>query len=152
MEAANSGARAGREEKKSKSRSIGLSIELPWEPDANNHLDVKRHHQRFSSRLDDFMRLSHAVVCTPGGIGTLLELFFVWQLVQVQHLTMRPVILLDKEFWSGIVAWMKEFPLARGLISEKDFNCLVIVDTPEEALNILRVDITKFRNMIKVNS
>jgi uncharacterized protein (TIGR00730 family) len=145
MEAANRGALLGREEKKSKSRSIGLSIELPWEPDANNHLDVKRHHHRFSSRLDDFMRLSHAVVCTPGGIGTLLELFFVWQLVQVQHVTMRPIILMDKEFWSGMMEWAKEFPLTRGLISEKDFKCIEIVDTPEEAIEIIREDVKKFR-------
>ena len=69
MDAANKGAKDGGK----KSRSIGLSIELPYETDANSHLDVKRNHKRFSSRLDEFMRISHAVVVTPGGIGTLLE-------------------------------------------------------------------------------
>ena len=145
MEAANSGAVQGRSESKNKSKSFGLSIELPWEPDANHHLDVKRHHHRFSSRLDDFMRLSQAIVCTQGGIGTLLELFFAWQLVQVQHISMRPIILLDREFWSGIVDWMKQQPMSRGLISEKDFNCLSIVDTEQEVVEILEKDFLRFK-------
>ena len=90
MEAANRGAREG----SSESRSFGLSIQLPFEADANSHLDVKYQHQRFSSRLDEFMRISHAVVITPGGIGTLLELFYTWQLLQVDHIAPRPVILI----------------------------------------------------------
>ena len=54
MEAANKAAQdAGAE-----GRSIGLPIELPFESDANSHLDVKFHHKRFSSRLEEFMRLS----------------------------------------------------------------------------------------------
>ena len=36
------------------------------------------------------MRISHAVVVTPGGIGTLLELFYTWQLMQVGHIEVRP--------------------------------------------------------------
>ena len=74
MEAANKGAKAGASAT-GLARSFGLPIDLPFETDANSHLDVKSQHRRFSSRLDEFMRLSHAVVVVPGGIGTLLELF-----------------------------------------------------------------------------
>ena len=137
MEAANKGAKLGQQEKQSKTLSFGISIQLEFEPVPNSHLDVKRHHQRFSSRLDDFMRLSNCIVCTPGGIGTLLELFFAWQLIQVKHMEPRPIILLDKEFWSGIVEWLKSMPSQRGLISPRDFDCLRIVDTPEEAFEIV---------------
>jgi uncharacterized protein (TIGR00730 family) len=137
MEAANKGALLGRKEKKSKSLSFGLSIELEWEPAPNHHLDVKRHHHRFSSRLDDFMRLSHSLVVTPGGIGTLLELFFSWQLIQVKHMAWRPIVLLDRSFWEGIVEWLREIPTTRGLISEKDFDCITIADSPEEAAEII---------------
>ncbi len=146
MEAANKGAMLGREEKRTKSLSFGLSIQLEWEPEPNLHLDVKRHHQRFSSRLDDFMRLSHAVVVTPGGIGTVLELFFAWQLIQVKHILPRPIILMDTEFWSGIIEWMKEFPLTRGLVSTSDFSNLVIVDTPEDVMKIISKDHLEFRD------
>ena len=83
MEAANKGAKLGQQEKNSRSMSFGISIELDFEPVPNSHLDVKRHHHKFSSRLDDFMRLSHSIIVTPGGIGTLLELYFSWQLIQV---------------------------------------------------------------------
>lgn len=137
MEAANKGAKLGQQEKQSKTLSFGISIQLDFEPVPNSHLDVKRHHQRFSSRLDDFMRLSNCIVCTPGGIGTLLELFFAWQLIQVKHMEPRPIILLDKEFWSGIIDWMKSMPNNRGLMSLKDFDCLRIVDSPEEAFEVV---------------
>ncbi len=137
MEAANKGAKLGQEEKNTKSMSVGLTIELEWEPEANNHLDIKRHHQRFSSRLDDFMRLSHSVICTPGGIGTVLELFFTWQLIQVKHLQKCPIVLLDESFWSGLLDWFKNTSLKRGLVSAKDFDFIHIVDTPDEAFEII---------------
>lgn len=145
MEAANKGARLGREEKKTQSLSYGLSIQLEFEPEPNRHLDIKRHHHKFSSRLDDFMRLSHSVVCTPGGIGTLLEFFFVWQLIQVKHATPRPIVLLEKEFWQGAIEWLKQQPLARGLMGEKDFGCIHVVDTPEEVFEIISAHHGEFR-------
>jgi uncharacterized protein (TIGR00730 family) len=137
MEAANKGAMLGKDEKKSKSLSLGLTIQLDFEPLPNNHLDVKRHHMKFSSRLDDFMRLSQSIIVTPGGIGTLLELYFSWQLIQVKHIPMRPIVLLDKAFWTGIITWMREVTLARGLVNATDFDCITIVDTPEEAAEII---------------
>lgn len=140
MEAANKGAKLGKEEKNTKSLSYGISIELDFEPHPNMHLDVKRHHHKFSSRLDDFMRLSHAVVVTPGGIGTLLELYFSWQLIQVKHLSPRPIVLLDVEYWTGLLDWMKNHPLGRNLVSAKDFDYIQVVDTPEEACEIVTKD------------
>ncbi len=145
MEAANKGAKLGKAEKNSKSLSFGLSIQLDFEPEPNSHLDIKRHHYRFSSRLDDFMRLSHSVVVTPGGIGTLLEIFFAWQLIQVKHMSVRPIVCLDRSFWTGLLEWMKEVPLQRGLVSAKDFDCISVVDTPEEAFDIISDHHKKFR-------
>lgn len=145
MEAANKGARLGREEKQTKNLSYGLTIQLEFEPEPNKHLDIKRHHHKFSSRLDDFIRLSNSVVCTPGGIGTLLEFFFVWQLIQVKHATPRPIVLLEKKFWEGILEWMKEEPLTRGLLGEKDFSVIHVVDTPEEAFDIISAHHKEFR-------
>jgi uncharacterized protein (TIGR00730 family) len=145
MEAGNKGAKLGQQEKDTKSLSFGLSIELDFEPEPNNHLDVKRHHHRFSSRLDDFMRLSNSIVVTPGGIGTLLELYFSWQLIQVRHIESRPIVLLDRAYWQGIIDWMKSQPLDRGLVSAKDFDCISIVDTPEEAFEIISAHFKQFK-------
>jgi len=138
MEAANLGAQQGKRESQSKSRSFGISIHLDFEPIPNPHLDIKRHHHKFSSRLDDFMRLSHSIVVTPGGIGTVLELFFAWQLIQVKHITMRPIVLLDRAYWTGLIDWVQEYTLGRGLISPEDMDQISIVDTPEEAAELIR--------------
>lgn len=148
MEAANKGAKLGQEQKRNKSLSFGLSIQLDFEPEPNKHLDVKRHHQRFSSRLDDFMRLSKSVVMTPGGIGTLLELYFTWQLVQVKHIAMRPLVLMGADFWTDLIDWMKKKPLERGLVSAPDFNCISIVDSPQEAYEIISKHHAEFRKNV----
>lgn len=137
MEAANHGAKLGQEEKQSKSISIGLSIQLDTEARANSHLDVNHHHFRFSSRLDEFMRLSHAIVATPGGVGTLLELVFSWQLVQRHHLSPRPIILLGREFWTGFIDWMKAMPTKLDYMEVEDFDFIHIVDSPEDAFEII---------------
>jgi uncharacterized protein (TIGR00730 family) len=150
MEAANKGALEGKIKKRSKSRSYGISIELDFEPVPNLHLDVKRHHHKFSSRLDDFMRLSHSVIVTPGGIGTLLELFFSWQLIQVKHLSPRPIVLLGGEFWTGLLDWMKASPLGKGLVSGGDFDYLKVVTTPEEASRIILDHFEEIRATSKV--
>jgi uncharacterized protein (TIGR00730 family) len=137
MEAANRGVLAGKEKSGSKSKSFGITIELNRFEEPSEHLNIKHHHRRFSSRLDDFMRLSHAVVVVQGGIGTLLELFFSWQLLQVGHLPPRPVILMDSEFWAGLIDWMKDKQLSRGLVSPHDFDWVTLVDEPSEAIEIL---------------
>ena len=137
MEAANKGLLDGREASGSKSKSFGISIELNQFEPANDHIDIKHHHKRFSSRLDDFMRLSNAVIVMPGGIGTALELFFSWQLLQVAHLRERPIILVGEKFWQGLIDWVKEVQIAQGLVSEKDLRFIQIVDTPEQALDLV---------------
>lgn len=64
-------------------QSIGINIELPFEQQPNKYLDFTETKSTFSARLDTFMLLSHVFIITPGGIGTLLELFYTWQLMQV---------------------------------------------------------------------
>ena len=139
MEAANSGAKKG----STQSRSFGLPIELPFEADANSHLDVKYQHRRFSSRLDEFMRISHAVVITPGGIGTLLELFYTWQLIQVKHISERPIILLG-DMWEGLLQWLTEQPLKSELLDPTDMNQLILAHSVEEVMNHLAPAIDDF--------
>ena len=117
MEAANAGAKDGG----SKTKSFGLHIDLPFETSPNKHLDVTYHHKRFSSRLDEFMRISHAVIVTPGGIGTVLELLYTWQLIQVRHISERPIILLG-EMWNGLLDWMESEPLNKKLMDKSDFK------------------------------
>lgn len=142
MEAAN---RAVRDARSEGSQSIGLPIGLPMAPElANRHLDIKSEHIRFSSRLDEFMRLSQAVIVAPGGIGTLLELMYAWQLVQVHMLPPRPLVLMGREMWGGLLEWMKAEMLERGLVSPGDFDTVHLVDAPEEAVRVIRPELEKF--------
>ena len=138
MEAANLGAKEGGTD----TRSFGLAIELPFETDANSHLDVKYHHRRFSSRLDEFMRISHAIVVTPGGIGTLLELFYAWQLIQVGHISERPILLLGE--WDGLLKWIEDGPLKDKLLDAKDLNQLVTVKSVADVITHLQPHIDEF--------
>ena len=139
MEAANRGAKDGSNE----SRSYGLSIHLPFEADANSHLDVKYEHQRFSSRLEEFMRMSHAVVITPGGIGTILELFYTWQLLQVEHISERPVILVG-DMWNGLLDWIGKGPLSAKLLDKSDLDRLKFVSSIDEVIKELEPSIANF--------
>jgi len=139
MEAANAGAKDG----SSKSKSFGLHVDLPFETSPNEHLDITYHHKRFSSRLDEFMRISHAVIVTPGGIGTILELLYTWQLIQVSHISERPIILVGK-MWTGLLEWMKLEPLNKQLIDKSDFNNIKIVQNVDEVIVLLKPLINKF--------
>ena len=139
MEAANAGAKDG----SSKSKSFGLHVDLPFETTPNEHLDITYHHKRFSSRLDEFMRISHAVIVTPGGIGTILELLYTWQLIQVSHISERPIILVGK-MWTGLLEWMKSEPFNKQLIDKSDFNNIKIVQNVDEVIVLLKPLINKF--------
>jgi predicted Rossmann-fold nucleotide-binding protein len=131
MEAANKGAKKANQG----GRSLGLTIELPFESDANSHLDVKSQHRRFSSRLDEFMRLSHAV-----------ELFYTWQLMQVNHIKPRPFLLLAvDDTWTTFMEWLREHPLKQNLMSQSDMDAVKVVSSVEEVLAALEPDIARFR-------
>ena len=122
------------------SRSYGLPIDLPsiQEP-ANKHLDIKSSHRRFSSRLDEFMRLSNAVIVAPGGIGTMLELMYVWQLLQVGITNDRPVLLLGRDIWEGLITWMHDELLTHGYISPQDFRWIRLVDSEQEVIQLITI-------------
>jgi uncharacterized protein (TIGR00730 family) len=135
MEAANAGHHAGR--KDCNSHSIGFTVKLPFEENFNEYLDVRKHFDRFSGRLDHFMALANVVVVMPGGVGTCLEFFYTWQLIQVKHMHRIPIILIG-EMWEGLIQWAAEQPVKKGFISPEDLNNLYIVHSNEEALGIIR--------------
>lgn len=134
MEAANRGHSAG--DPRKRSDNIGLPIQLPWESESNMHLEIKRHFNKFSKRLDHFMALSSVMIVTPGGIGTCLELFYAWQLIQVKHIYPIPIILVGK-MWEELIKWIKKYPLKHGLISKEDLSCIYIAKDSKQAMKII---------------
>jgi uncharacterized protein (TIGR00730 family) len=135
MEAANAGAMEGQQG--TKSRSFGLAIHLPTEEAANPFVDKVFRHRTFFSRLHHFIRLSSAFIVMPGGIGTALELFMVWQLLQVKHMKEHPLILVGT-MWPGLIDWLQGSMLERGLVSPSDFDVIKVVSSSDEAIPIIR--------------
>ncbi|MCK5628761.1 LOG family protein [Candidatus Bathyarchaeota archaeon] len=135
MDAASAGHHAGRTD--DKAHSVGLRIRLPTEESEATHLDVKKEFNLFSNRLESFMRLSKAVVVAPGGVGTLLELFYTWQLLQVKKITRVPIILFG-EMWVDLLRWIRKWPLESKLISPEDLDLLFIAKNYREAFEIIR--------------
>lgn len=123
MEAANRGHKVGRK-KGSDVHSLGLNIVLPFEQQGNGFLDVKRDFHAFSKRLDAFMLLSNVVVLAPGGVGTLLEFFYSWQLMQVKHTQKMPIIMMG-DMWTGLLDWIRKGPLKRKLLNKEDMAPIV---------------------------
>lgn len=135
MEAANAGHEAG--DKEDMADSIGLTIQLPWEPKKNVYLELKKHFKKFSHRLDHFMALSSVAVIMPGGVGTCLEFFYTWQLIQVKHICPIPVILVGK-MWEKLIEWVKKYPLKQGLISKSDLKQIYLAKNNKEAIQIIK--------------
>ncbi len=133
MEAANKGAHfAG-------GKSVGLNIKLPFEQKANPFIDPENliEFDFFFVRKVIFMKYAQGYVVLPGGFGTLDELFEALTLVQTDKLVHFPIILVDKEYWGGLVDWIKARLLAEGNISSEDLNIFHLVDTAEEAASIV---------------
>src|SRR6187399_1874472 len=136
MQAANEGAQSI---EKATRRSVGIRVELPFEQEVNPFVGQAYEHRTFFSRLHHFMIVSDAFVVVPGGIGTLLELSLAWQLLQVRKLYNTPLILIGK-MWPALVEWGRESMLqeANELASPADFDIPRCVDTPEQAIAIIR--------------
>lgn len=142
MSAANEGHHKGRKDKKI--HSVGLSIKLPNEQKDANHLDVKKEFSRFSNRLDNFMQLSNVVVVAPGGVGTMLELFYTWQLMQINHICIVPIILLG-EMWLNFLKWIKSSPLKNNYLDLRDFNLLFHAKDVDDVFSIIEMVFNDFK-------
>ncbi len=131
MEAANKGGFAG------KSPSIGLNIELPHEQNPNPYQDVALTFRHFFSRKVMFVKFATAYVVMPGGFGTLDELAEMLTLVQTGKSRRIPIILVDSNFWAGLVDWFKNTLVTEGTISEADLNLIQIIDDPDEIIEAI---------------
>lgn len=134
MEAANSGHMVG--DAKNRANSIGLVIHLPFESKGNKHLEIRRRFMHFSKRLDTFLSLSHVMVVTTGGIGSMLELYYMWQHLQVHHVAYKPIILIGK-MWQDLIDWMKKDVLPGNLVSPDDFNYIYIARDNDQAMSMI---------------
>jgi uncharacterized protein (TIGR00730 family) len=128
MEAANRGAQDV------DALSVGLNIELPHEQALNPYVDLGIEFHYFFTRKLMFVRYSDAFVVLPGGFGTLDELFEALTLIQTGKAVDHPVILQGSAFWSGLMDWIAEFPLAQGMLTREDLAQAEVADGVEDVM------------------
>ena len=118
---------------------MGIRIELPFEQEVNPFVDQAFEHGTFFTRLHHFVIASDAFVVVPGGIGTVLEMLMIWQLLQVRHVDNVPLILVGK-MWKGLVEWAKGAMLdpRLALVNPEDLEIPQCVDTADEAIAAVR--------------
>lgn len=137
MEAANEGTSVARP--LSQTRSMGVRVHLPFDQDDNPFVTQLYEHGTFFSRLHHFVLLSEAFIIVPGGIGTVLELSMVWQLLQARKMEHTPLILIGN-IWSEFMEWARKHMLNPDLVlaNPNDLNLPRCVETVDEALTLVR--------------
>ena len=127
MEAANKGAHIS-----GNAQSVGLNIELPFEQDSNEFLDVDLKFDYFFARKVMLVKYSYAYIIFPGGFGTMDELFEALTLVQTKKIFPIGIFLVGVEYWAPMLEFIKKSMISEGTISEEDFNLLKMTDDLEE--------------------
>jgi uncharacterized protein (TIGR00730 family) len=84
------------------------------------------------------VKYATAFVIMPGGLGTLDELTEVLTLIQTEKIKPFPVILYSHQYWGSFLAWLRGTVLAKGAISEEDFELLRVFDTPEDVVSAVQ--------------
>ncbi len=134
MEAGNKGAHlAG-------GTSVGLNIHLPFEQHDNPYIDGDKNinFDYFFVRKVMFVKYSQGFVVMPGGFGTLDELFEAITLIQTNKIDKFPIILVGRDFWGGLIDWIRATLLdSFENISAGDIDILQVVDTEDEVIEIL---------------
>lgn len=134
MEAGNIGAKRG------KGRSVGVNIDLPFEQEPNLFIDSDKliTFDHFFVRKVMFMKYAQGFIVMPGGFGTLDELFEALTLIQTEKIGQFPIVLVGKEYWSGLIDWIKKVMLEQEKnISAEDLDLFQVVDEAEEAVGVI---------------
>lgn len=132
MEAANKGAL------KAKGQSIGLNIDLPFEQKPNKYITTLINFHYFFCRKVMFVKYASAFIIFPGGFGTLDEFFESITLIQTRRMERFPVILIGREYWKGLIEWIKNTVLKAKNIDAHDLSIFQMVDTPQQAVGIIK--------------
>ena len=138
MEAANRGAMDAENGK-----SIGLNISIPMEQEGNPYItdELNFEFHYFFMRKFWFIYLAKALVVFPGGFGTMDEFFEALTLTQTEKLQKKlPIILYGEKYWKNAVNF--DFLVENLVINKEDLALFKFVDTPQEAFDYLRDQLT----------
>ncbi|MGC9193887.1 MAG: TIGR00730 family Rossman fold protein [Syntrophobacteraceae bacterium] len=132
MEAGNKGAKDGG------AKSVGLNIELPLEQEPNPFSTTKLNFQYFFVRKVMFVKYAQAYIGMPGGFGTLDEITEALTLIQTKRIKPFPVILVGKQYWGGLLDWIRSTLIDGGFISPEDLEIVTLLDDPDEVVHMIK--------------
>ena len=132
MEAANKGAR------RAGGHSVGLNIQIPSEQKPNKYVDTFLDFRYFFVRKVMFVKYAKAFVIMPGGYGTLDEFTEAINLIQTERIPKFPVILFGREYWNGMLEWLRNTVLKDSNISREDLDIFTVVDDPKEVVTAIK--------------
>ena len=98
--------------------------------------------RRYKANLEklasgDVIKYASAYVVLPGGFGTLDELMEVITLIQTGKSRKIPIILVGKDFWSGLLGWLKDKIVNEGMAELKDLDLIQILEEPKEIVDAI---------------
>lgn len=132
MEAANKGAY------EAEGNSVGLNISLPMEQHPNPYQTHELLFRYFFVRKVMFVKYASGFVCFPGGFGTMDEFFESLTLIQTHKVDPFPIVCIGKEFWGGLVDWIRETMLEKhGTISKDDLLLFHVTDDIDAAVELV---------------
>ena len=119
--------------------SVGANIELPFEQGSNPYIDRGRvlTFRHFFVRKVMFVKYAHGFVVLPGGFGTLDELTEALTLVQTHKTKPFPIVLVGKDYWKGLVDWVRTTLVNEGMVSPGDLDLFFVTDDPAEAAELI---------------
>jgi uncharacterized protein (TIGR00730 family) len=137
MEAANKGALEGG------GTSVGLNISLPHEQESNRYQTISLDFHYFYARKVMFVKYAEAFICFPGGYGTLDEFFETITLIQTMKVEPFPILLFGSWYWRGLEEWIRGVLVPHHFIDAEDMDIFRLVDTPEEAVRLVKQGMKK---------
>lgn len=118
--------------------SIGLNISLPFEQEGNKYANLPLEFKYFFVRKVMLIKYAMAFIAMPGGFGTMDELFEAITLIQTRRIKPFPIVLAGKDYWAGLVEWMRSTLLAAGNIKEDDLFIFQVLDSADDIVNYIR--------------
>jgi uncharacterized protein (TIGR00730 family) len=113
--------------------SIGCNIELPHEQSVNPYVDLGVEFRYFFARKTMFVKYADGFAIFPGGFGTFDELFESLTLIQTGKIQHFPVVLIGKEYWAGLLDWIRAEAISHGNVSPEDLDLIQVTDDMGQA-------------------
>ena len=132
MEAANKGAT------RAKGQSIGLNIQIPLNQKSNPYVDTLLDFRYFFVRKVMFVKYAKAFVIMPGGYGTLDEFTEALNLIQTLRIQRFPVVVFGREYWKGMLDWLKNTAAKNDCLTEEDLKIFKVADEPKDVVKIIK--------------